>query len=110
MIYKSFAVLTLIAAPIIVLAVQSFVPQTNQPAAIGPAMPVTPPPVPAAVPAAVAPAPVADAPVGAPPSDSASFGQPMSDAGKPSLSPGTGLPATTPPVEMPSPASNEIPQ
>ncbi|KKW91319.1 hypothetical protein [Sphingobium chungbukense] len=88
MIYKAFAAITLIAAPIIVLTVQSFVP--GQPAASAP-MGAAPAASIAPVAAPVQPGPppppaVSDA-------GTASFGQPMPDAGKPFLAPGAGLPA-----------------
>jgi len=116
MIYKAFAAVTLIAAPIVVMTVQSFVPQTNPSQAN---MPRTSPAVPSdssfstAEPAA-APVPPS---VDAPPADAASFGRPMPEAGRPFLTPGTGLPdrATTPPpalpagpVEEPSPDLNPV--
>lgn len=90
MIYKAFAAVTLIAAPIIVLTVQSFVPQTNPPAA------------PAAFAPGVAPAeqPAPPPPtVSAPVTEPASFGQPVAEAGKPFLAPGVGLPAKAPTVQ-----------
>ncbi|WP_313808844.1 hypothetical protein [Sphingobium sp.] len=88
MIYKAFAAVTLIAAPIIVLTVQSFVPQTNQPAAssIPPAPSTTIPVVAPAVQPAPPPPAVND------PVASASFGQPVPEAAKPFLTPGAGLP------------------
>ncbi|WP_176591565.1 hypothetical protein [Sphingobium sp. EM0848] len=91
MIYKAFAAVTLIAAPIIVLTVQSFVPRTNQPTAPSAVAPVPPVTV-ANTPAVSAPV---NAPIGVPPGDAASFGQPVPDAGKPVLAPGAGLPPIT---------------
>lgn len=93
MIYKSFAIVTLIAAPLIVLAVQTFVPQTAQPA-MQAAAPDSPPPLPVSAPQSAPPPVSAPAPMpSAPTADGAAFGQPMPDAGQPSLAPGTGLPA-----------------
>lgn len=87
MMYRNFALATLLAAPLIVMAVQSVAPKPPEQAAPA-AQPETPPP-PVPVPVAPPPAPsIAPADV-APPS---SFDQPMSDAGQPALSPGAGLP------------------
>lgn len=98
MLYKAFAAITLIAAPIIVLVAQSMTPQSPVP---HPSQAVQPPvqqeaPVmpPVAAPTAVEPI-----------SDPASFGQPMPDAGKPFLTPGNGLPAL-PPAAQSNPAEN----
>lgn len=90
MLYKAFAVITLIAAPIVVLIVQSVAPQA--PSAAHPA----PAPAPAAY---QQPAPIISQPAPMPPSiepapDPATFGQPMPEAGKPFLAPGAGLPQT----------------
>ncbi|ANI77193.1 MULTISPECIES: hypothetical protein [Sphingobium] len=91
--YKAFAAITLIAAPIIVLAVQGIAPHA--------------PVQPSAAPSAVLPSPVQAPPVvqpapmpvpAAPEPDAAAFGQPMPDAGKPFLSPGNGLPAVAAPA------------
>lgn len=99
--YKAFAAVTLVAAPLVVLAVQSFVPQTNHTAA-----PVVAPfpmaasssqPMPQPILPTVRPAP----PVSEGVAPSAPFGQPMAEAGKPFLAPGTGLPAAAP---TPAPA------
>lgn len=94
MLYKAFAALTLIAAPIIVLIVQGFAPQA--------------PVQPAAAPMAVSPAAISTQPQpepqpmpmapSAPAPDPAAFGQPMPDAGKPFLSPGNGLPGGPAPL------------
>ena len=90
MMYKAFAAVTLVAAPIIVLVVQSRLPQKPaQPAAAVQPAPVIQPavqPMPIVTNATPAPTPVP-------------FGQPMPDAGKPFLTPGNGLPAgsTAPP-------------
>lgn len=91
MMYRNFALATLLAAPLIVMAVQSFTPKPEQPAqsAIQPDVPPPPVPVPVAPPPSVPGAPSADA--------SASFGQPMSGAGQPALAPGAGLPDTSSP-------------
>jgi len=102
MIFKNFAIVTLIAAPLIVLAVQTLLPHAAQPAMQATA-PETPPPPPVAVP------PSAPPPVEAPepmPSvravDGAAFGQPMPDAGKPFLASGAELPAEAPPPPTPT--------
>lgn len=99
MMYRNFAIATLLGAPLIVMAVQSFTPKPEQPAqsAIQPDVPPPPVPVPVAPPPSVPGAPSSDA--------SASFGQPMGDAGQPSMAPGAGLPDTSePPITtgMPS--------
>ena len=108
MIYKAFAAVTLIAAPMIVLTVQSFVPQTNAPV-VAPALSS---PAPVVLPT-VQPAPPSPM-VNDPASGSASFGQPVPEAGKPSLVPGTGLPDTPPalqpPVGNPSLPPDEVPE
>lgn len=94
MLYKAFAAVTLIAAPIIVLIVQSFAPQAPvQPAAAPMAVPppvISAQPQPPPMPAPMAPS--------APAPDTAAFGQPMPDAGKPFLSPGNGLPGGPAPI------------
>lgn len=85
MIYRNFAIATVIAAPLIVLAVQSILPKAPEPAPSQPVIADAPPP----------PVPVPVAPPVAPPSTAASasaFGQPMVEAGKPMLAPGAGLP------------------
>ncbi|AMK23997.1 MULTISPECIES: hypothetical protein [unclassified Sphingobium] len=105
MIYKAFAAVTLIAAPIVVLTVQSFVPQTKETMA-------------PAIPASIAAPTVQPAPPPLPVSDSsdgiASFGQPMPEAGKPFLTPGAGLPdapaVSQPPVENAPPPPDEVPR
>jgi hypothetical protein len=72
MMYRNFAIAILLAAPIIVMGVQSIKPKPAQPAAEAtsaqPAVPAT-----AAIPSYSAPAPALDVPAGAP----------MPDAGKP---------------------------
>ncbi|MEK6724248.1 hypothetical protein [Sphingobium sp.] len=79
----------MIAAPLVVLAVQDVLPRRpvsspSQPAIIGTSLPpsVTVPSAPPVVP----PPPPADAPA---------FGQPMAGAGQPMLAPGAGLPETS---------------
>jgi hypothetical protein len=86
MLYKAFAVITLIAAPIVVLIVQSVAPQPPSAAHPAPAAYQQPAPIisqPAPMPPSIEPAP-----------DPAAFGQPMPEAGKPFLEPGNGLPPT----------------
>lgn len=79
MMYRNFAIATLLGAPLIVMAVQSFTPQPQHPASPepattdAPATPATPAPAAYEAPAASDPAPV----------DPAPFGTPMADAGKP---------------------------
>ncbi|WP_375196468.1 hypothetical protein [Sphingobium sp.] len=112
MIYKAFAAITLIAAPIVVMTVQSFVPQTNLSQTNIPQTSPAVPPVSASSTAEPAAAPV-QPPVNAPPADAASFGQPMPEAGRPFLTPGTGLPdgatpAAAGPVEEPAPDLNPV--
>lgn len=101
MIYKAFATVTLIAAPIIVLTVQSFVPQPNQPAVASVAAPSALPPSTMPI---VTPAP--PAPIVTDPGSNAAFGQPVPDAGKPFLAPGAGLPEAAPTAQ---PAAVESP-
>lgn len=87
MMYKAFAAITLVAAPIIVLVTQSVLPthptQPDAPAvqpALSEVAPVVPPaPVVTSVAPAINPASLA-------------FGEPTPDAGKPSLIPGSGPP------------------
>lgn len=89
MMYRNFAIATLIGAPILVLAVQNFVPSAPAPAEQAPPAVVAAPAAPAVV--------VPSAPPAAPAvfSEAPAFGQPMSDAGAPSLSPGQGLPESS---------------
>lgn len=88
MMYKAFAALTLIAAPILTFAVQGLAPrQPVQPVA-SPVAPVS------AKPAAAAPLPVVSSAQPAP--EPVAFGQPIPDAGKPFLAPGNGLPGAAP--------------
>ncbi|WP_311267159.1 hypothetical protein [Sphingobium sp. WCS2017Hpa-17] len=91
MMYRNFAIATLLAAPLIVMATQSFLPKPEQPApsTIQPDVPPPPVPVPVAPPPSVPGAPSADT--------SASFGQPMAGAGQPAMTPGAGLPDTSAP-------------
>lgn len=87
MMYRNFALATLLAAPLIVMAVQSVAPKPAEQAASA-AQPETPPqpvPVPVAPPAIPTDMSAAIEP-------QSSFGQPMSDAGQASLAPGVGLP------------------
>lgn len=87
MIYRNFAICTLLVAPLIVLAVQNIMPKPPESAPVQGNIADAPPPV--AVP--VAP------PVAPPPADASApgFGQPMPQAGQPMLAPGAGLPQTT---------------
>ena len=97
MLYKAFAVITLVAAPLIVLMVQGLAPHDPAPV---PSAPVPSAPVqPVVEQAASASQPVAAPAMEQPASSSVSFGQPMPEAGKPFLSPGNGLPG--------GPSSNE---
>lgn len=100
MIYKAFAGMTLIAAPFLVIAVESFTPhsQIQPPGPMSAVQPVAPAVMPTVQPAP--PPPISGAP--AVTSDPASFAQPMPDAGKPTLTPGNGLPSANPqPVSQP---------
>jgi hypothetical protein len=94
MLYKAFAAITLIAAPIIVFVAQSVAPAPQ----VQPAAAPLPAVAPMTEPAAVAPPPPIAAPAAAAP-DAAAFGQPLPDAGKPFLSPGSGLPGLPAPAE-----------
>ncbi|MCB4860864.1 hypothetical protein K7W03_14820 [Sphingobium sp. PNB] len=115
MIYKAFAAVTLIAAPIIVLTVESFVPQSSHvvpSAAIVPASAV-PASAPVVMPAQAAPSPTPPQDTGAQDPGAADLGQPMPEAGRPFLAPGAGLPAA--PVPNPTPIegvqpSDEVPE
>ena len=97
MMYKAFAAVTLVAAPIIVLVVQSVAPQPSPREAIAVVQPIAP------VSAPIMPPPPPMASAAAPSPEPAAFSQPMPDAGKPFLAPGSGLPggsiAPQPPVE-----------
>lgn len=87
MMYRNFAIATVIVAPLIVLAVQCIMPKPPEPAPVQGNIADAPPPVPVPV-----------APPVAPPSTDASapgFGQPVAQAGQPMLAPGAGLPQTT---------------
>jgi len=92
MMYRNFAIATLLAAPLIVMATQALLPQQN-PAQQGQSAliaDVPPPPVPVPVAPVVTP--------GSPSVDAASaFGQPMAGADQPALAPGAGLPDTSAP-------------
>jgi hypothetical protein len=85
MLYKAFAVITLVAAPLIVLMVQGLAPHDPAPVPSAPVQPVVEQAAPASQPVA---APAMEQPA----SSSVSFDQPMPEAGKPFLSPGNGLP------------------
>ncbi|MDI1295938.1 MAG: hypothetical protein PSY12_08650 [bacterium] len=80
--YKAFAIATLIAAPLIVMATQAFLPTAHhaalqdQAAAVRPDVPPPPVPVPVAPPVAQPMAPS---------TDSSNFGQPVSDAATPAV-------------------------
>ncbi|MGW8204001.1 hypothetical protein ACWGM0_15835 [Sphingomonas bisphenolicum] len=92
MLYRNFAIATLLAAPLIVMATQALLPK-REPAPQGQSAimaDVPPPPVPVPVAPVVTP--------GAPTVDAASsFGQPMAGADQPALAPGAGLPDTSAP-------------
>ncbi len=92
--YRGFAIITLIAAPIIAVMAQNFVQPTptmlppsssDASQASGAPQPYVPPPTPAVV--EPSPPPMAG-PVG----DPAAFAQPLAGAGQPTLAPGQGLP------------------
>ncbi|GAY22055.1 MULTISPECIES: hypothetical protein [Sphingobium] len=110
MIYKAFAAVTLIAAPIIVLTVESFVPQSSQAV---PSAAIVPASAPVVMPAQAAPSPTPPQDSGAQDPGAADLGQPMPEAGRPFLAPGAGLPAA--PVSNPTPVegvqpSDEVPE
>lgn len=88
MLYKAFAVITLVAAPLIVLMVQGLAPHA-------PAQNMSAPMRPVAEQAVPSPHPIATPAAEQPASPPMSFGQPMPEAGKPFLSPGNGLPGTS---------------
>ena len=108
MMYRSFAIATLVAAPVIVMAVQNFLPAgaarskaKNDPVlarqALGlPDQPATPAPAPLVAPnaAPAVPAPSPPSADFAPPMPAA--GEPLPGAGQPMLSPGQGLPQPPP--------------
>lgn len=106
MMYKAFAAITLVAAPIIVLVTQSVLPthptQPDAPA-VQPALPVVAPVVP--------PAPVVTSLAPATGPESAAFGEPMPDAGKPFLIPGSGPPGAeiAPQPSQPEPVGADGP-
>ncbi|NML09036.1 hypothetical protein HHL08_02565 [Sphingobium sp. AR-3-1] len=93
MMYRNFAIATLLAAPLIVMATQALLPKPGTPQqqgepAIKPDVPPPPPPMPVA-PVVTPGAPSVDAP--------SAFGQPMVGADQPAMMPGTGLPDTSAP-------------
>lgn len=98
MMYKAFAAITLVAAPMLVLVVQSVAPQ---PATPGPAVSAVTQPIQPVL----QPAPVAgpSSMVAAPIVDPASFAQPLPEAGKPMLTLGNGLPER----QSPPPSAGE---
>lgn len=87
MLYRNFAIATLLAAPIIVMATQTFLPPKQPDTAEVQTQAPPPPPVPIPVAPPVT-APDMQTNV-APTSD---FGQPMAGADQPSMAPGNGLP------------------
>lgn len=111
MMYRNFAIATLIAAPLIVVVTQNLLPVHKSALAQQQADAVAPPPppvepAPAAPMEAQAPQPMAPTPA-APVANPADFSQPMGDAGRPSLSPGTGLPTSgSSPVFTDEPPAN----
>ncbi len=97
MMYRSFAIATLVAAPLIVMAVQNFLPTApdapEEQVAAAPVPPSTQPPVAAL---SVAPPPPATIPAPADFAASAPMaGEPRPGAGQPLLSPGQGLPSAS---------------
>lgn len=94
MLYKAFAAITLVSAPIIVLLVQGITPHPSATPSAPVVQPMVPqPPVQQPLPtqqSVVAPVPMEQAPPAVP------FGQPMPEAGKPFLAPGNGLPGESP--------------
>ena len=95
MMYKAFAAITLIAAPIITFVAQGIAPHQSSQPPVAAAAPQLVQPAPA-----VAPAPPPIVSSAAPVPEPVAFGQPMPKAGKPFLAPGQGLPneAPTPPA------------
>ena len=95
MMYKAFAAITLIAAPIITFVAQGVAPHQSSQPPVAAAAPQLVQPAPA-----VAPAPPPIVSSAAPVPEPAAFGQPMREAGQPFLAPGQGLPneAPTPPA------------
>lgn len=79
--YRTFAIGTLIAAPLIVMAIQNFVPQTPPGEQLGAAEQIAAPPTPGTPPPVVPVAPTAAPAYSAP--DNA--GKPVSGAGEPML-------------------------
>ncbi|MES2172796.1 MAG: hypothetical protein V4523_02500 [Pseudomonadota bacterium] len=93
MMYRNFAIATLLAAPLIVMATQALLPKPGAPqqqseSAITPDVPPPPPPIPVA-PMITPGAPSIDTP--------SAFGQPMAGADQPAMAPGAGLPDTSSP-------------
>jgi len=96
MLYRTFAIVTVLGAPLLVIAAQSFVPQHGAPEPQPPS--VQPTGAPAPVPAPTPPIVNADTPPVAV-ADPSTFSQPLAGAGQPMLAPGTGLPdAAAPPA------------
>lgn len=103
MLYRNFAIATLIAAPLIVMAVQSFVPaqlpvERLQPV-VTPVADSAPPPPPAYSP----PPPVEPVAEGTLP-----FGQPMEGAGRPMLD--LNAETNAPPASSDEPQATEVAQ
>ncbi|MCP1471167.1 hypothetical protein J3E64_002871 [Sphingobium sp. OAS761] len=99
--YRKFAIGTLIATPLIVMAVQQFLPSPHaKDVGSESVSPQDAPPPPIVLPQAP--------PIGtpAPANEVGDLGQPLAGAGQPTLTPGNGLPDTsTPPmVAMGTPA------
>ena len=98
--YNSFALITLVSAPIIVMIAQTAAPtQHGRPA------PPSPPSAAQTVPhqPLTTPQPVAPP---LPATEPAAFGQPMPQAGQPFLSPGAGLPDNAPASEQATTSDN----
>lgn len=108
MIYKTFAAITLLTAPLVVLGVEGFLPRQGsvpiQPevAPVRPQVQPAPPPYQSPMPA------VTEIPA------ESGFGQPVEEAGKPFLSPGAGLPPPASPAPAggfaPPPVPDELPR
>ena len=94
MLYKAFAAITLVSAPIIVLLVQGITPHPSATPSAPVVQPMVPQP-PVEQPLPTQQSVVAPVMEQAPPA--VSFGQPMPEAGKPFLTPGDGLPGEPPP-------------
>jgi hypothetical protein len=98
MIYKGFAAGVLIATPLIILAIQDFLPETPPADSI------------AAAPAAVAASPVVSPPTPVPPPSAPalppiSIGQPLPGVGQPAVTASGTPPMGTPPMALPPSAS-----